>query len=522
MAVAIVGTATTGSAANGGNFTINMPVGIATGHLAVVYAVGSAEANLGTSSSNWNTIGPIDHPVSTVRSVVFWKIMGGTPDASIAITGVGGGTNSNCGICVALSGVDQTTPIETSASVNNGAGNNPQGPAVVTARTNTAILVFGGSIDGTGDGTVTQPSGYTVRGAVTIADTFDSTAHGASILRATTGTETPPAWTNWTASVWHGTTLVVQPRALSLALDAGSFTVTGTDATFPRARILSLDAGSYAITGTAATLARGLFLSLDAGSYTISGTAATLSKGFSLPLDSGSYLITGTDASFLITRQLALDSGSYLLTGTAASLQATRIFPLDSGSFLITGVDADLIHGLGAGNYSLTLDPGGYLITGTVSDLLRTYVASVDAGSFVISGTAASFLKTYNLLSESGEYLITGTDADLVATLTVSTVLNNVSPPVVSGTPRKGNLLSCSTGTWTGYGSITYRRQWRRNGENILDETGETYRVRPADAKRTISCILTAQDGLFLIKSQISNTVTILGSRVELSPGKRF
>jgi hypothetical protein len=70
----------------------------------------------------------------------------------------------------------------------------------------------------------------------------------------------------------------------------------------------------------------------------------------------------------------------------------------------------------------------------------------------------------------------------------------NTVAPVVSGTPNVGQTLSCTTGTWSGVGTITYAYQWQRDGVNIGSATASTYALVGADAGTTVRCRVTATD----------------------------
>lgn len=69
-------------------------------------------------------------------------------------------------------------------------------------------------------------------------------------------------------------------------------------------------------------VAGGITVSADAGSYTLTGTDAgvTLSSTKRVSADPGSYVLTGTDASLRVTWRISAEPGSYVLTGTNASL----------------------------------------------------------------------------------------------------------------------------------------------------------------------------------------------------------
>ena len=63
--------------------------------------------------------------------------------------------------------------------------------------------------------------------------------------------------------------------------------------------------------------------------------------------------------------------------------------------------------------------------------------------------------------------------------------------PSISGTPKVGNTLACSPGSWnnnpTGYGY-----GWDRNGSPIANATNQTYIVVKADEGLTLTCVVTA------------------------------
>lgn len=71
----------------------------------------------------------------------------------------------------------------------------------------------------------------------------------------------------------------------------------------------------------------------------------------------------------------------------------------------------------------------------------------------------------------------------------------NTVAPVVSGTLNVGQTLSCTTGTWTGTGTITYAYQWVNSvSGNIGGATSSTYLLQATDETDNISCVVTATD----------------------------
>jgi hypothetical protein len=66
--------------------------------------------------------------------------------------------------------------------------------------------------------------------------------------------------------------------------------------------------------------------------------------------------------------------------------------------------------------------------------------------------------------------------------------------PAISGTPKVGSTLTGSTGTATGTGTVTYARQWMRDGVAISGATSGTYLLDAADDGATITERVAATD----------------------------
>ena len=72
----------------------------------------------------------------------------------------------------------------------------------------------------------------------------------------------------------------------------------------------------------------------------------------------------------------------------------------------------------------------------------------------------------------------------------------NTVAPAITGTAEVGQTLTCSQGTWTGTAPITYAYQWKRDGSNIGSATNSTYTLVSADGGTTVSCTVTATNGV--------------------------
>jgi hypothetical protein len=97
----------------------------------------------------------------------------------------------------------------------------------------------------------------------------------------------------------------------------------------------------------------------------------------------------------------------------------------------------------------------------------------------------------------------------------VSAPTNTVAP-VVTGTGRVGQTLSCSTGTWTG-SPVSYTYLWKRGGVST-GVTTSTYALTAPDAASAMTCEVTANNGQDSspATSNTVNVAALLGDPVEL------
>jgi hypothetical protein len=149
----------------------------------------------------------------------------------------------------------------------------------------------------------------------------------------------------------------------------------------------------------------------------------------------------------------------------------------------------------------------GTLITANVGTWAGTativYEYKWTRNGVAISGATAS---TYTIQSADDGTTIRvevkgsnayGESSFIVSSNSVSAV-NAVAPsntvaPVISGTAVVGQVLTSTTGTWTGIPTPTYSYQWKRGATNI-GTNSSTYTLVAADAGNTsiITCVVTA------------------------------
>lgn len=68
----------------------------------------------------------------------------------------------------------------------------------------------------------------------------------------------------------------------------------------------------------------------------------------------------------------------------------------------------------------------------------------------------------------------------------------NTAPPVLTGTPEVGEVLSVTNGDWSGEPAPTFARQWKADGDNISGATGMTHTLQPASEGKEITVEVTA------------------------------
>ena len=81
-------------------------------------------------------------------------------------------------------------------------------------------------------------------------------------------------------------------------------------------------------------------------------------------------------------------------------------------------------------------------------------------------------------------------------------------PPVISGNPVIGDMLTCVAGTWAGTPVPTVTRKWTRDTAPIALQDGLTYIVQAADVGKAIACVETGVNSVATV-AQPSNTIQV-------------
>lgn len=131
---------------------------------------------------------------------------------------------------------------------------------------------------------------------------------------------------------------------LLLNCSAGSYAITGGNASFIYDQVLQGNAGSYALTGKDAGLDYDQLLNCEAGSFALTGNSATFIYDQTIYAGAFSFIWTGQQAGLIKDAVLDADSGAYTLTGNAATLLTNRLLSCEAGNYVFTGKSAALSY----------------------------------------------------------------------------------------------------------------------------------------------------------------------------------
>ncbi len=93
--------------------------------------------------------------------------------------------------------------------------------------------------------------------------------------------------------------------------------------------------------------------------------------------------------------------------------------------------------------------------------------------------------------------------------------VNTVTPSLSNTSPRVGQTVTCSTGSWIQAASFT--RQWFRDGVAIAGQTTNSHVVVTADIGKVIKCEVTAHNIIGSTTASSNNTNAILSNDTSLS-----
>ena len=171
---------------------------------------------------------------------------------------------------------------------------------------------------------LTPNSGQTVQNKV---KNYNATNYLYTSTRASSGaTNTSVVTANSSPEIYVGALIEIMPPSTNYTLSAlmGSFTLTGSNASFNKSLHLLATYGQYTLTGFNAILtkAHGYAIQCLTGNYTLTGFNSLLSHVRHLVASVGNYTITGFNASFQKAIRLTVQVGKYVITGFNATFIA--------------------------------------------------------------------------------------------------------------------------------------------------------------------------------------------------------
>jgi Ca2+-binding RTX toxin-like protein len=238
-------------------------------------------------------------------------------------------------------------------------------------------------------------------------------------------------------------------------------------------------------------------------------------------LDSSLSHTGSTQATYVVTTDTQDDdikctvtatnsSGSTSATSDAISPGQTSAPP--TGATAPTNTVPPSIFGTAAAGQTLTCSPGTWTGSPTFG------YQWLDDGVVIAGATGSTYVVQASNVDDNLSCRVTATNALGTATATSkevepgSTILPPVTPvppvtpgapgsptnaalPVVGGTPLLGSPLMCSNGGWSG-SPTSFVYQWLRSGIPIANATGRGYLVTTADQGVSLSCSVTASNGI--------------------------
>jgi hypothetical protein len=347
-----------------------------------------------------------------------------------------------------------------------------------------------------------------------IAATVGSVAH----LNKTTGLDVDPTGRYVIASSPFLSTQT-QPLYPPFALQAGGPTLTGS------VSAITLDPLTIAATITPASEPSNPTAETSANfSFSVNDAVATVQ----CKLDNGSWLPCTTYTSQVYT-SLGAGSHTFAVQATdAAGKTSTATY-----SWTVTApANTSLPEISGSASVGQVLSTSTGSWTGSPSFAYQWLRCEVNGmGCLPIPGATSS---SYPVEGADGastlRALVTATtsagttSAESNPTTAVTSPPANSAAPTISGSSTQGQVLSASTGTWTGYPPPSFTYQWQRcdqSGSNctpINEATASTYTLEAADVGSTLVVVVTATNSSGSAQASSAASPVISGGPVNTSP----
>jgi fibronectin type 3 domain-containing protein len=229
---------------------------------------------------------------------------------------------------------------------------------------------------------------------------------------------------------------------------------------------------------------------------------------------STTYVLTATDVGQTIRVKITATNAS-----GSANVNSAQTATVVAAAPVVSAVPA--ISGTAKDGQTLTSTTGTWSGTPTITYARQwNRCNSGGTGCVAISGaTGTTYVVTTADIGSKLNVTVTASNAagsasssSVVTALVVGAAPVNTALPVVSGTAKEGQLLSVTTGTWTGSPTIAYTYQWQQctpTCTNISGATASTYRLVAAQVGKTIKAVVTATNGTGSASATSAATATV-------------
>lgn len=355
---------------------------------------------------------------------VSYKVMGATPDTTVAIPATNSGWGGVAYAIYVFQGVDTTTPQDVTTVVTGGINTGIANAAAITPVTAGAwIAVFGGAAVAAG-AVFTNPAGMDTttnyfRSATITSTNNDANIGGALYTGWTSGAYDPAAFGGSTSNItgsWSAVTVALRPSSpdVTVALTGQSLTASGGSLAVtiaPALTGLSLSAAqgsvaaanSKALTGQSLTAALGAIT--PANALGISGQASTLARGTIGPVTSRA--ITGQSGSIAQGSVSVSADVTVALTGQSLAAAAGSLTPATSKALTgqaITAAQGSTLAALSIGVSGLALAASQGSVVASSNNItiaLTGLSLSASQGLFSIPIAAAPYSRWANPFMQS-------------------------------------------------------------------------------------------------------------------------
>ncbi len=128
-----------------------------------------------------------------------------------------------------------------------------------------------------------------------------------------------------------------------------------------------------------------------------------------------------------------------------------------------------------------------------------TVIAGATSGSYVLVGADVGFTIRVRVTASNADGSSSAASNPTAIVAAAAKPPVNTSLPVITGTPQVGQILTASTGTWSGSG-ITFAFQWLRCNQtaasctNVTGATAAMHLIAPSQLGATLRVQVTAKD----------------------------